>query len=140
MTVRTRRATIAAGVVLILATGLIHLLESGEYLEEAPYVGYLFITNAVGAAVVAIGLLTRLRRLAWIAGILVAGGAFVVFVLSRTVGLPNLADDVGRWDGIGLVSLVVEGLFVVVAAWALSAGRAVAPRARFGGRPVSPPA
>ncbi len=42
-------------ILLILATGAIHLIETPHHLEEAKYVGVLFILNGVGAAVAAVG-------------------------------------------------------------------------------------
>ena len=54
--------------------------------------------------------------------ILLPLGAFVAFVVSRTVGLPNGADDIGNWwEPLGLASLFVEGALVVLAAAVLSA-------------------
>ena len=53
----------------------------------------------------------------WGLGLLVAGGALVGYVLSRTVGLPGrLTDDIGNWlDTLGVVSIVAEALFVALA-------------------------
>lgn len=42
------------GILLIVALGLIHLLEASEELEEATYLGLLFLANFGGAAVAAI--------------------------------------------------------------------------------------
>jgi hypothetical protein len=38
-----------AGILLIVALGLIHLLEAPEELEEATYLGLLFLANVGGA-------------------------------------------------------------------------------------------
>ena len=108
-----------AGITLIAITGLIHLLGTPEYFEKAAYVGVLFVLNVIGAAVSAYGIY-RHERWGWLLGILVAGGAFVAFIISRTVGLP--AFDEHEWEAAGLFSLVVEAAYVVVAALAL--GRA----------------
>lgn len=117
------RPLLLTAVVLIVLTGLIHLVEAPEYLEEETYIGVLFIFNAVGAAVCAYGLLKG-ASWAWPLGILVAGGAFVAFILSRTTGLPSFKED--EWEGLGLLSLVVEGAFVIVAATAMSRRTAAA--------------
>jgi len=42
-----------AGILLIVALGLIHLLEAPEELEEATYLGLLFLANFGGAIVAA---------------------------------------------------------------------------------------
>lgn len=46
-------------------------------------------------------------------GVLVAAGAFVGYVISHTVGLPDLG--VAVWfEPLGIFSLVVEGLYILV--------------------------
>ncbi len=99
-----------AGIFLITALGLIHLLEAPEELEEVTYLGLLFLANFGGAVVAAIGIY-RNYRWGWLLGVLVAGGAFVGYVVSCTVGLPGL--EVEEWlQPLGLLSLLVEGLFI----------------------------
>jgi hypothetical protein len=50
------------GVLAILVTGAVHLQQYlGEY-HEVPTIGPLFLLNAIGAAVVAVGLLLPLQR------------------------------------------------------------------------------
>ena len=98
------------GILLIAALGLIHLLEAPEELEEATYLGLLFLANFGGAVVAAIGLY-RNDRWAWLLGVMLAGGSFVGYVVSCTVGLPGL--EVEEWlQPLGLLSLLVEGLFI----------------------------
>jgi hypothetical protein len=99
-----------AGTSLIAVVGLIHLLEAAEELEEVTYLGPLFLTNFGGAVLAAIGIY-RNYRWGWGLGVLVAGGAFVGYVTSRTIGLPGL--PVQEWlEPLGLLSLLVEALFV----------------------------
>jgi hypothetical protein len=45
-------------------------------------------------------------------GALVAGGAFVAYVISRTVGLPGLGVEEEWLEPLGVLSMVVEALFV----------------------------
>lgn len=125
-----------AGVALIAATGVIHAVEAPGYLDEMQYVGILFIANAVGAAVAAVGI-WRGSRAAWMLGVLVAAGAFAGFVLSRTTGLPGGFKET-EWEPLGIVSLVVEAAYCFVAARALTAvpARRRTP-ARAAGRPIS---
>jgi hypothetical protein len=99
-----------AGASLIAAVGLIHLLEAPVELEEAIYLGLLFLANFGGAVVVAIGIY-RGNRWGWGLGALLAGGAFVGYVISRTLGLPRM--PVEEWlVPLGVISLLVEGLFM----------------------------
>jgi uncharacterized membrane protein YfcA len=131
------RKLVPAGIVLILLTGLIHAVQAPEYLDEKAYVGILFILNAVGAVVAAIGI-WRGSRAAWALGIVVAAGAFAGFILSRTTGLPGGFKE-SEWEPLGIASLVIEAAFCIVAARALSASPAAAERrtpARATGRPV----
>ena len=98
------------GASLIAAVGLIHLLEAPEELEEATYLGLLFLANSGGAVVAAIGIY-RNYRWGWRLGTLVAGGAFAGYVISRTIGLPEM--PVEEWlEPLGVLSLLVEGLFI----------------------------
>lgn len=110
-----RNGLVWAGMALIALVGLIHLIEAPEYLEETAYVGLLFLANAAGSIVAAYGIF-RGRGWAWPLGVLIAGGAFVAYVLSRTVGLPGAPDLAGDsfFEPTGVASLVVEALFVVV--------------------------
>jgi hypothetical protein len=99
-----------AGASLIAAVGLIHLLEAPEELEEATYLGLLFLANFGGAVVAAIGIYQG-HKWGWGLGALLAGGAFVGYVISRTLGLPGM--PVEEWlEPLGMISLLVEGLFM----------------------------
>jgi hypothetical protein len=50
----------------------------------------------------------------WFLGLLVAGGAFAGYVISRTVGLPGLPVETEWLEPLGVLSLLVEALFVGV--------------------------
>ncbi len=100
---------VLAGILSIAAIGLIHLLEVPDELEEATYLGLLFLANSGAAVVAAIGIY-RNYKWGWTLGALVAGGAFVGYVLSRTIGLPGM--PVEQWlEPLGVLSLLVEALF-----------------------------
>jgi hypothetical protein len=102
---------LGAGISLILIVGLIHLIDSPEDLEEGSYQGFLFLANFLGAIMAAVGIY-RGDRWGWVLGFLVAGGAFVGYVISRTVGLPGLPVETEWLEPLGVLSLIVEGLFV----------------------------
>jgi hypothetical protein len=105
------------GIGLIIATGLVHLTNAQEYYGEVPYIGVLFVVNAIGALVAAVGI-QRDTRWGWGLGFLMAGGPFLAYVLSRSVGIPGFREN--SWEQftepMGLLSLSVEGMFVLVAA------------------------
>lgn len=96
--------------------GVIHLALSPEYLEEAPYVGVLFIVGGLALLGVAWALLRRPAPAAWTTGGLVSIGMFIGFVLSRTVGLPGFHE--AEWELSGIASLVLEAAYVVL--WGLA--------------------
>src|SRR5262249_23326633 len=113
------------GMALIAVTGVIHLILAPEYGDYAPYLGLLFVANGLGAALALVGIV-RHARWGWVIGVLVAGGAAIAYVWSRSVGLPSLPEDDSEWlDPLGLVALMSEGLFVLLAVGVLT-GRAPA--------------
>jgi hypothetical protein len=115
--VEVSSASTWAGIGLIAGSGLIHLVETPEYLGEVRYIGVLFALSVVGAIVAAIGIF-RGERWGWGLGALVVGASIAGYLLSRTVGLPGFREN--SWEEfaepLGLLSLAVEGLFLVVAA------------------------
>lgn len=99
----------------ILATGLVHLGEARDAFGEATYKGLLFVANGVGALAATIGIQRDRRPWGWWLGLLVAGGAFIGYVVSRTVGLPGLAPEPDAWfEPAGVASLVFEALFILI--------------------------
>ena len=106
---------LAAGA--IAAAGAIHLLLTPEYMSEQAYLGVLFLAGAATTAYVAATLWRKDHRPAWLAGLGVALGMGVGFVLSRTIGLPGFHES--EWEASGIFSLLLEGAFVVAALAAL---------------------
>ena len=110
-----------AAILLILACGLIHLIGAPEHYEEAPYIGVLFLANFIAALVAAVGLYKNRLWAGWGLGVLAAGGAVVMFLVSRLIGLPAYEEHVGMWFGdslaeyLGIPSLIVEACFLAVA-------------------------
>jgi len=101
---------VGAGISLIVIVGLIHLINSPGDLEEGSYAGLLYLANFVGA-LAAVGIY-RGERWGWALGLLVAAGAFAGYVVSRTVGLPGLPVEEEWLEPLGVLSLLVEALFV----------------------------
>lgn len=105
---------------LLLLTAVVHLPLVPEHLAEAPYIGVLFITLATSCVVLAGLLLVADNRAVWAATGAVTLLAVVGFLLSRTVGLPELADEVGNWtEPLGLPALLAETATVLVTAYTL---------------------
>ncbi|MBL8128113.1 MAG: hypothetical protein U0Z70_16955 [Thermomicrobiales bacterium] len=111
-----------AGIGLILASGAIHALGAQEMFGEVQYMGVLFALSVIGAVAAAIGI-WRGERWGWQLGALVAGGSILAYLITRTIGFPGFREN--SWEEfsepIGVLSLVVEGLFVATAAWVMTA-------------------
>jgi hypothetical protein len=104
----------AVAVLAIAATGLIHLVTARDSFGEATYKGVLFVANGIGALVAAVGVYRDRGDWGWLLGALVAGGAFVGYVLSRTVGLPGLPAEPDAWfEPLGVASLIAEAVFLI---------------------------
>src|SRR5829696_5788990 len=98
---------VGAGIALIAVVGLIHMIDAPEDLEEGSYLGFLFVANFLGALVAAAGIY-RGNRWGWVIGLLLAGGAFAGYVISRTAGLAGLPAEEEWLEPLGVLSLVVE--------------------------------
>jgi hypothetical protein len=102
-----------AAIALILVTGAIHFIDAPGSFGDATYKGLLFVANGIAAIVAAFGIYRGERLWGWGLGMLVAAGALVGYVISRTVGLPGIAPDV--WlEPLGILSLIVETAYVVL--------------------------
>lgn len=110
----------------------IHLALAPDHLAEKTYIGVLFVIGSAVLGAVMVGLSTdrdRFRTAAWLTGTATCGVMFVLFVVSRTVGLPGGYQE--EWAGsyenvLGLVSLGLEVVFVAAAVLSLAPGRLAA--------------
>ncbi len=124
--VRAASATLPvllAGAVLSLGVGVIHVVDQGGLtaLKDPAYIGDGYRLLEVAAVLAAVLLLARRAAAGWFLAAGVAIGPLLGYVVSRSVGLPGYTEDVGNWaEPIGLLSLVVEGVLLLLAAWALS--------------------
>ncbi len=103
-----------SGVVLILITGLMHVIDAQDSFNDAVYKGWLFYANGVVSLIAAYGIY-RKHRWGWNLGLMVAVGSFGGYTASRTVGLPFIPAVPGAsLEPLGIGSLIAEGLFVAV--------------------------
>jgi hypothetical protein len=107
-----------AGVVLISLVGLIHVLVTPEYYGFAAYLGLLMIANFAGSMLSAAGIYQG-REWGWWLGAVMAAGAFLAYIESRTLGLPGLPSWEPFTEPPGLLSLLLEAIFVGLAAYVL---------------------
>src|SRR5215210_5844982 len=113
-----------AGMVLISLVGLIHLLVTPEYFGFAAYLGLLIFANFAGSVVSAVGIYQG-RAWGWWLGVVMAGGAFLAYIESRTLGLPGLPSWEPFTEPPGLLSLLLEAIFVGLAAYVLARKRSI---------------
>ena len=107
-----RLATVAS----ILVAAVAHIPVIAPHLDEAPYMGVLFI--ALTAVCLTLGALIAAADSTWTyrAAAAVCGAAVLAYAATRLVAFPQLADDVGNWfEPLGVVSVVSESLVVLVA-------------------------
>ncbi len=105
---------------LALVAGLAHVPVTPEHLDEAPYIGVLFIVLTVVCVIWAAALLISDSRAVWASLGATCLLAVAGYVVSRTIGLPLMADDVGNWfETLGVVSVVTETAVALLAALAL---------------------
>lgn len=120
----TSRTSAWGAVIALLATALIHFVEAPAAFAEARYKGLLFVANGVGALIAVGGISRGAWSWGWLLGALVAGGAIVGYVASRTVGLPGIPAEPDAWmEPWGVASLVAEGLVVLLFLVALRSRR-----------------
>jgi hypothetical protein len=104
-----------ASFLLLVAAGT-HIPLIQDHLEEAPYVGWLFIALSVACIALAVTILFVDHVGVWLLSAAVCFAAVVAFLASRTIGLPQIRDDVGNWsDPLGPPAVASEVLMVVLA-------------------------
>jgi hypothetical protein len=113
---------VGVAISLIGVVGFIHLIDATGNLQD--YQGLLELANFFGALTAAVGIY-RGHRWGWALGALVAGGAFAGYVISRTVGLPGLPVEEEWLEPLGLLSLLVESLFVGIFLMILAPSRSI---------------
>jgi hypothetical protein len=83
------------------------------HLVEATYVGLGMLMFAIAGMHLAVRLLTSASAGVWVATGLLGTKEIASYMLSRTVGLPQLQDDIGHWsDPLGNVAITCEMVMV----------------------------
>ena len=105
-----------AAVLLVVIAGL-HVAAFPVHVEEAVYIGTLFLLYAGASVVLAAGVIWRRPVASPLAAVLTTA-AVVLYVVARTSGLPDYREDswtdpVGAFP-VGLLSLVLEGVFLLL--------------------------
>jgi hypothetical protein len=109
---------------LATAAALAHVPVTPEHLSEARYIGVLFLALTVVLILGATALLVADTAAAYAFLAAVSALAVAAYLLSRTVGLPQIGDDVGHWfEPLGVLAVVCEVGVAVLAALAITAHR-----------------
>ena len=125
------------GALLALAVAAVHVADQGSVtaLRTPDTIGWGYRLIEAGGVLTALVLLLArpdrpaLARTGWAAAALLGAGPFVAYVLSRSVGVPGDAADIGDWSyWRGTVSLFVEAALVLLSASMLMALRRSAVR------------
>lgn len=110
----------------LVASGAVHIPVIPMHLVEAPYVGYLFLALTVACFTLAVAVLLVDSVLVWAASGVVTALAVTAYVLSRTVGLPQIADDIGNWtDPLGVAAITTEAVTALLSVLVLRHAGAV---------------
>lgn len=125
MTVLSSQSPVARRLAPLAALGLgavcvVHLIDGPGSLTDQFYVGALELALAAACLPLAILLLIRPLPVLWSTALALNLAGLLVFVASRTVGLPGSTDDIGNWgQSLGIVCVIAEGGVIVTAAAAL---------------------
>jgi hypothetical protein len=125
------------GALAVLATGAVHLYEFEHFYSQVPTIGTLFFLNFLGATTIGLGLLAPLERTAgrWgnvlvvllaLAGIALAGGAFVFLLISEQTPLFGFQEP--GYDPAGIAAARAAEIATVLSLATFLVGR-VAPKA-----------
>jgi manganese oxidase len=97
-----------------------HVPVTPEHLAEVPYLGALFLALEAACLGLAVLLVLRPQRVVLLGTAALGAAAVAAYVVSRSIGLPAAADDVGDWwEPLGVLSVAAETAMVVfgLAGW-----------------------
>lgn len=98
----------------LAVTAATHIPLIHEHMEEAPYIGWLFVLLSAVSVVLAVLVVLADSRAVWLASGVVTLLAVLAFFWSRTLGFPEIGDDIGNWtEPLGFPAVVAE----LIAAW-----------------------
>ena len=116
-------------IVAALVASVAHVPVIAPHLDEAPYMGVLFVILTVACAALAVTLIVYDGPVVYALTVLTCGLAVIGYAATRLVAFPMLSDDVGNWlEPLGVVSIISESTAVAGAVLALARGRSVAGR------------
>jgi hypothetical protein len=122
----------ALGIMALGGVAITHAIALPEHLADASvhYVAVMFCLLILASCLCAVGLAVARRPTSvWLVAGATSTMTIIGFVVSRTVGLPNMADDIGNWLlPAGIASLVCEAVVVAFSVYAVLVAGARIPR------------
>lgn len=111
------RLLAAPSALALFGVAVVHLIDGPGSLHDQPYLGVLELALAAACVPLSVLLLTRPVRLFWHASGALCTAALLVYIASRTTGLPGSTDDIGNWfQTLGIVNVLVEAAVITLAA------------------------
>jgi hypothetical protein len=105
----------------VLVAAAAHLPVIRPHLDEAPYMGVLFVVLSAACVVLASVVISWDTPVVYALSVLTCGLAVIGYAATRLVAFPMLADDVGNWfEPLGLLSIASETVVVLTALGALA--------------------
>lgn len=102
----------------LLAVAVVHLIDGPASLTDQFYIGALELALAAACVPLAVLLTTRPVRVFWHAAGALCTAALLVYVVSRTTGLPGDDGDVGNWfPALGALNVAFEAAVIALAAF-----------------------
>ena len=127
-----------AAAVSLLGLGLIHLVDLPDTMSRSGLDGAAYLVLIVSTVLVATALLIVNSWQLWVLAALLGTGTFVIYALSRTVGIPGDSADIGNWsDPLGMASNFVEGVITVYAVTGMVLQRVGRPHLPYPTRPLT---
>lgn len=103
-------------IVAVAVAAAAHVPVIGPHLDEAPYMGVLFIVLTVACGCLGLAALARDSIAVYALTVLTCGLAIIGYIATRLVAFPMLSADVGNWlEPLGVVSIVSEAVAVTAA-------------------------
>jgi hypothetical protein len=91
-----------------------HIPVIAPHLEEAPYMGVLFILLTIACVALATAAIVYDAPVVYLAAATICGLTIIGYAATRIVAFPMLEHDVGNWlEPLGVVSIIAEAIVVV---------------------------
>jgi hypothetical protein len=112
---------------LLAEIAAIHIVLVPAHLREAPYAGALFIALSAASLALAAVIIVSDHPMGWLAACGLAASAIFAYLVSRSVGLPMMSDDVGDWvNPLGVGALCAEAIAIALSLFVLMRRHGVA--------------